>query len=1437
MIYLISLRNAILIVFVFFCLNSNAQVLTQVPGITLKTNFASINESANVAIVGGYRYFKSTDQGNNWIELNSSVGSGLNSFEGYNIAIIDQMTMCIVGKAFNNSSCSVVRTTDGGITWAATLNVPSSLNTTTLSDIANFGSTIVVTTVNGIYRSTDAGNTWTFIQISSAGQVGNFVRYNTASNSWLIGGYSSNFHISTDDALTWTEQAFSMSSSSITGATAHSQGILLSYSTSLLSKASFINNLNNEELITSFSRNLLYLSNSCKTAAFLPDNRLLTHNDYMFYIVDTSFAGVYNIISPAYIGYKPKQFSLASSYGLACANNSSGQGRVYRIDLTQPATLQIHPSFEIDGPGPCAGDTIIATANANYSDSVRWFVNNVYVSTGYSLAYPTPANVFTTYSVKMMQYYNGIPQTNVKDVVMTAPSPPRTFSCVVDTTPCFGEPLIFPIYPTGNNVPNSMLKITYNDQLIFGPVDMTNFTINVTTTPITSNGMLKIITYKSDVCDPSTDTLIYNLVVGPNLFDFNVQPYDSVICAGVNPVLYLDSTNSNYSYDFYTSYSFTNTQSSHTIVQGNSNATIAANLIGTDGYLNDNMQPSTYGSLYMYVNLEITDNAGCSPSRIYDTIRIQRSTAYFELHSRSFNKNDTVNLSNAFVTPGRFWRSEDLNSIYIENETDTIPLIVADTTGFFGIELRNEPVAGCVDSMINFIHYAEQAIEMDSVCNVKKLHRDDFLHRVKMDQSGNLYEIRASKTNFTNVPLYILAKYDHFGNFIWEKRAIDQGWALNDMSAILIEEVDFDDEGNPIIAMWIQGKEPYNDALINFPDPSPNDKSSCFVLKLNKSNGDLVWRTDLSNLLGLGLNTRITDVVEDRNKVHASLYGDNFITFVTLNVDNGSMLYHEDFTPGFFQSIPFISESYQVSTGGLGYGRFSYWSPQIDVLSTGEVVAVGNYQNPVSQSYPQLEMTNASIGTFIMKYQPNIGVYDVQNIGKTIQNRGDIPAMFVDKNDNVTIAGNWGENTYSFPTDPVVQILDSIIPMPSGTFVLNIDTNYNMNWLSLGTNSYLQDIAYSRGTNQTYIATFTKDNFSLGNSESHIMAGIERPYDPIYNSLPNAYATFLNGIANKHFITHLDENGTPVEMKVIDQDTTISYIFPEIKMAASACGDLAIFRGNPGYWQDINGPNYNGDSLFLLLQYASCADILCSYMEAPDSIHCYNGDTIDLQLSHYFNLDTVTFDIVQNGGVIESNQTILASNGKLNVPVQNITPPFEVIFTSPSQDTLFIASPTQVLFGTLNEDSVCVNFGPIQLNGGTPQGGVYVGNGVLGTFFYPASSGQGTHTLSYTYVDQHGCENADNATIYVDECMGVQDAEQYFDIYPNPFTDVLLIENIGMLHAEFILQDQTGRIVSKGELAIGTSSINMNEIATGNYTICILDSNGKTYRYKLLKTN
>lgn len=66
---------------------------------------------------------------------------------------------------------------------------------------------------------------------------------------------------------------------------------------------------------------------------------------------------------------------------------------------------------------------------------------------------------------------------------------------------------------------------------------------------------------------------------------------------------------------------------------------------------------------------------------------------------------------------------------------------------------------------------------------------------------------------------------------------------------------------------------------------------------------------------------------------------------------------------------------------------------------------------------------------------------------------------------------------------------------------------------------------------------------------------------------------------------------------------------------------------------------------------------------------------------------------------------------------------------------------------------------------------------------------------------------------------------------------MLLIENIGMLHAEFILQDQTGRIVSKGELAIGTSSINMNEIATGNYTICILDSNGKTYRYKLLKTN
>lgn len=1425
-------------VIVFFLLflgsKSTAQTFTQIPGITNKTNFTAVNESANIAVVGGYSFYKSTDQGVNWTQMNSSLGSALYSFEGFNVAIVDQLTMSIVGKAFDYSTCSVARTTDGGSTWNTTLSVPSTSNTTELTDIAVHGNTMIVTGVNGIYRSTDAGTTWTFIPVSSGGQVGKFVRYNQAADSWLIGGYSTNFHLSTDNGLTWTETNLSISSGSVLGATSYTNGILLN-SSLLNTKVIRMDDNNSEQAVVSFPNNLVMNSNACKTSGFLPDNRLLTHNDQLFYVVDTATANVYYLTSPTYSSYIPKHFSLGSTYGVACANTFGGlQGRVYRIDLTQTGTVQIHPYFQIAGPGPCAGDNIVATANADYADSVRWYVNNVYINTGTSMTYPTPPGVYTTYAVKLIQYFNGASQTTIKNVVMTAPHAPQTFSYVVDTTACYGEQLLVTITPNGPAVPNSMLKITYNGQLVYGPISMSLSNINAYTTPISTNGLLKIITYKSDYCDPSTDTAAVNITVGPNLFDLNILPHDSVICAGVYPYLYIDGTNSNYSYDFYSTYSFASGESGHTTVPGNSNGTIEAYQYGTESYLNDDTQPQTYGTLYMYVNLEITDDAGCSPTSVIDTIRIQRSKAFYELYSRSFLQNDTVHLSNAYVTPNRLWSSDELDQSFLLNETDTIPLIIADTIGFFGIKLKNEPLPGCADSMLNYIHYTTPAPEMDTACATIKLHRNDFPHRVKMDQFGNLYEIRVYEEDTYNAPLYVLSKYDPFGNLLWQNKATNTGWSYGGITGIVIEEVDFDDEGNPVIALWIQGEDGYQDDYIDFPNFWPGEGAACYVLKLDQLTGDYIWRTNLSNILNLSTDTRITDVVVDGDKVHASVFSNSIIFFSTLNGDDGAFI-HSDFINFGWSNTPFISEGYHLPIGSTGGGRHSYWSPQLDVLSTGEVVAVGNYNNVSNLNYPQLQMSpGVTVGTFIMKYHPDLGIYDVQNVATTAQNGTVMPTMFVDKNDHITIAGNWTHDVFYTPIPPLTKILDSVIQMPFGTFVLNMDKDYTMNWLALGTNSAVQDMTYSRATNHTYLASYTKDNFSIGNDDTHMMAGYERQYDLTYTHVPYYFSPMLESYSNAHFITHLDEYGKPVEMKVIQQFDTVNYAYPDMKLAASACGDLAIFWGNAGFYPDYNGPTYQGDSLYLFLQYADCSELLCSYIEVPDTLECFTGNSVDLQLSDYFNLDSFTYDIVQNNNVIVSNQTATVTNGHFNIPVSAIAPPFQIICTSPNIDTLFVGSPLIVQFGTLTIDTVCVYDGVVSLTGGSPAGGTYSGAGVSGSMFTPSTAGLGTHVLTYTYNNQ-GCEGSDVAEAFVDECLGIDENEISISIYPNPFMNDFQVVCNGIVNGELALLDQTGRTVYRSVLSDGATNVKTSALSSGNYTVVIMDETQHIYRYKLVK--
>ncbi len=84
-------------------------------------------------------------------------------------------------------------------------------------------------------------------------------------------------------------------------------------------------------------------------------------------------------------------------------------------------------------------------------------------------------------------------------------------------------------------------------------------------------------------------------------------------------------------------------------------------------------------------------------------------------------------------------------------------------------------------------------------------------------------------------------------------------------------------------------------------------------------------------------------------------------------------------------------------------------------------------------------------------------------------------------------------------------------------------------------------------------------------------------------------------------------------------------------------------------------------------------------------------------------------------------------------------------------------------------DDVCVDWPSFELTGGSPEGGVYAGEGVEEGWFDPAVAGLGTHTIMYTYTSDDGCDNYEEQTILVDPCTGIDEIEaDIFSIYPNP---------------------------------------------------------------------
>jgi hypothetical protein len=136
---------------------------------------------------------------------------------------------------------------------------------------------------------------------------------------------------------------------------------------------------------------------------------------------------------------------------------------------------------------------------------------------------------------------------------------------------------------------------------------------------------------------------------------------------------------------------------------------------------------------------------------------------------------------------------------------------------------------------------------------------------------------------------------------------------------------------------------------------------------------------------------------------------------------------------------------------------------------------------------------------------------------------------------------------------------------------------------------------------------------------------------------------------------------------------------------------------------------------------------------------------------------------------------------------------------------------------------------------GSPAGGTFGGPGVSGSSFNPATAGNGTHTVTYSYSDPSGCSDVATVQITVSACTGVneQNGAVASALYPNPAGNNA---NIFLTEVSTItVCNAIGQVILVQQFEAGAQTLDVSVLAAGVYTVKIENAKGISVQRLLIQ--
>ena len=129
-----------------------------------------------------------------------------------------------------------------------------------------------------------------------------------------------------------------------------------------------------------------------------------------------------------------------------------------------------------------------------------------------------------------------------------------------------------------------------------------------------------------------------------------------------------------------------------------------------------------------------------------------------------------------------------------------------------------------------------------------------------------------------------------------------------------------------------------------------------------------------------------------------------------------------------------------------------------------------------------------------------------------------------------------------------------------------------------------------------------------------------------------------------------------------------------------------------------------------------------------------------------------------------------------------------------------------------------------------------------GDLFSPAQAGIGTHVIIYSVYEYEECPFTATASLTVDLCTGMNDANAFTTVlvYPNPTDGLVMIDLQDALESklEITVFDAMGRTIATSAQRVPNRSqyaVNLNEFSEGLYVIRMQTSEKQSRSFRVMK--